>query len=110
MFTPHDDLFFCHRAFFARTDGVHFYKARIAIVFRWLTQVRDFCVDTKKMVVTAALREKEVCLTAPNRLLPPTPPSLTPPYSLSLSSKHTLQNDKRKKRARDRASAMMLGV
>jgi hypothetical protein len=61
VFSPEDDLFFCHEAFFEyETGGSH----RMAFVFRWLTQARDFytgedgCKDVNKMKLSRELVER----------------------------------------------------
>lgn len=50
VFSPVDDLFFTHEAwFFDTSTGTH----RLAFVFRWLTQVRTFyCMDGKLKLST----------------------------------------------------------
>ena len=58
IFSPVDDVFFCHEA--SLSDGAG--GARIAFVFRWLTQVRDFHAHTNKpfkMKLTPDLVERE---------------------------------------------------
>jgi len=56
IFSPVDDLFFCHEAFFLR-DGVGGY--RLAFVFRWLSQERNFYCCTNTMKLSAELEQKE---------------------------------------------------
>ena len=56
IFSPVDDLFFCHEAFFLR-DGVGGY--RLAFVFRWLSQERNFYCRTNTMKLSAELEQKE---------------------------------------------------
>ena len=54
VFSPIDDLFFCHEAFFPDgEEGSH----RLAFVFRWLGQARDFYDSNHKHKVTAELKE-----------------------------------------------------
>ena len=47
VFTPEDDLFFCHEAYFSKEGERQ--DHRIAFVFRWLSAERTFRVDTSKM-------------------------------------------------------------
>lgn len=54
VFTPTDDLFFCHEACFHDGEGTH----RLAFVFRWLSQPRDFYQGTEAMKLSEKLREK----------------------------------------------------
>jgi hypothetical protein len=46
IFTPEDDLFFCHEASFERGESQ---THRMAFVFRWLCEERTFRQDTGKM-------------------------------------------------------------
>jgi len=47
VFTPEDDLFFCHEAYFSNEGQSQ--DHRMAFVFRWLSAERTFRVDTGKM-------------------------------------------------------------
>ena len=47
VFTPEDDLFFCHEAYFSKEGQSQ--DHRLAFVFRWLSAERTFRVDTGKM-------------------------------------------------------------
>ena len=55
VFSPIDDIFFCHEAWFEDGAGTH----RLAFVFRWLAQVREFDCATDKMVLPRGLQEKQ---------------------------------------------------
>ena len=55
VFSPVDDLFFCHEAFFGDAAGNY----RLAFVFRWLSQVRKFSTETGKMVLSPELAEAQ---------------------------------------------------
>ena len=70
VFSPVDDLFFCHEAFF---EEPHKGNYRLAFVFRWLSQVRKFSTETGKMVLSPELAQ----------------------------ARHTKQQQKQRKRARD---------
>ena len=57
VFSPVDDLLFCHEAWFGDpASGTH----RIAFVFRWLTQARAYHQGSSKQVLTEALQEKKM--------------------------------------------------
>ena len=56
VFSPVDDLFFCHEAFF----GDHKGNYRLAFVFRWLSQVRKFSTETGKMVLSPELAQAQL--------------------------------------------------
>ena len=56
VFSPIDDLNFCHEAFFAHDA----HGCRFAFVFRWLTAVRDFNPTTEAMKPGPELRDKAV--------------------------------------------------
>ena len=59
VFSPVDDVFFCHEAAFLRdATGTH----RIAFVFRWLTSPRTFYVSNNKHKLSPALQEAEQSL------------------------------------------------
>ena len=47
VFTPEDDLFFCHEAYFSKEGQSQ--DHRMSFVFRWLSAERTFRVDTGKM-------------------------------------------------------------
>ena len=52
VFSPVDDVFFCHEAFFLEdAQGTH----RLAFVFRWLTQVRTFYACNNKHKLSSKL-------------------------------------------------------
>ena len=54
VFSPVDDLFFCHEVYFEDSvAGTH----RLAFVFRWLSQPRSFCNATGKMLLSPALAQ-----------------------------------------------------
>jgi hypothetical protein len=56
VFSPADDLFFTHEAWFEDTvSGTH----RLAFVFRWLTLTRTFYEGTSKMKLTPDLKVKQ---------------------------------------------------
>ena len=56
VFSPSDDLFFTHEAWFEDTvSGTH----RLAFVFRWLTLTRTFYVYDGKMKLTPDLKVKQ---------------------------------------------------
>jgi len=54
VFSPIDDIFFCHEAWFGDSSGTH----RLAFVFRWLSQPRKFYVETGKMKLSTELAAK----------------------------------------------------
>ena len=55
VFSPVDDLFFCHEAFFVSHRGNY----RMAFVFRWLSQTRKFSTETGKMVLSPELAQAQ---------------------------------------------------
>ena len=56
VFSPTDDLFFTHEAWFEDTvSGTH----RLAFVFRWLTLTRTLYEGTSKMKLTPDLKVKQ---------------------------------------------------
>ena len=57
VFSPTDDLFFCHEAWLEDGAGTH----RLAFVFRWLSQPRDFFQSNDAMKLAPALKGKEAC-------------------------------------------------
>lgn len=57
VFSPVDDLLFCHEAWFGDpASGTH----RIAFVFRWLTQARAYDPVSSKQVLSPHLQEKQM--------------------------------------------------
>ena len=56
VFSPVDDLFFCHEVFFAEQHKGNY---RLAFVFRWLSQVRKFSTETGKMVLSPELAQAQ---------------------------------------------------
>ena len=62
VFSPIDDLFFCHEAWFDDSSGMWAHLGlsthRLAFVFRWLSQPRKFYVETGKMKLSAELAAK----------------------------------------------------
>ena len=55
IFSPVDDVFFCHEAFFLQdSSGTH----RLAFVFRWLTAPRVFYVRNRKHKLSQRLRDQ----------------------------------------------------
>lgn len=57
VFSPVDDLFFCHEVYFEDPGGTATH--RIAFAFRWLTQARRFATATEEMILSPELAEKE---------------------------------------------------
>ena len=56
VFSPVDDLFFCHEAYFGEHNTGTY---RLAFVFRWLSQVRMFSTKTGKMVLSPELAQAQ---------------------------------------------------
>ena len=54
IFSPVDDVFFCHEAWLSDDRGTH----RLAFVFRWLSQSRKFYQATGKMKLSPELAAK----------------------------------------------------